>query len=150
MDVEQALGAAAEERLPGGHQLVARDADAVVLHLAADGGGGGHAGSVGLAAVARLLALGGGAVTPQSWREQRSDESPRREEHDTGGGWGAAAASLWETREGAATEVFTRRQEFCRESEKRQSRDGPMTLDWPPENPREGSVLRQALLSPWR
>lgn len=71
MDVEQALCTAAVERLAGGHQLVARDADADVLHLAAEEGSGGHAGAVGLAPGAGLLALGGGAVTPQSCRDEK-------------------------------------------------------------------------------
>lgn len=85
MDVEQALRTAAVERLSRGHQLVACDADTDVLHLAADEGGGGHAGSISLTPGAGLLTLGGGTVTPQSCRDERSDESPRREEHDIGG-----------------------------------------------------------------
>lgn len=77
MDVEQALRTAAVERLSRGHQFVARDADTDVLHLAADEGGGGHAGSISLAPEAVLLTLGGGAVAPQSWRDKRSDDSLR-------------------------------------------------------------------------
>lgn len=85
MDVEQALRTAAVERLSKGLQSVARDADTDVLHLAADERGEGHAGSISLAAGAGLRTLGGGAVTPQSCGDERSDESPRREEHDIGG-----------------------------------------------------------------
>lgn len=107
MDVEQALRTAAVERLSGGHQFVARDADTDVLHLAADEGGGGHAGSIGLAPGAGLLTRGGGAVTPQSCGDERSDESPRREEHDIGGagvgggggGGGSYGVSLCEGRQ---------------------------------------------------
>lgn len=84
MDVEKALRTAAVEGLSGGHQFVARDAVTDVLHLAADEGGGGHAGSISLAPGASLLTLGGGAVTPQSCGDERSDESPRREEHNIG------------------------------------------------------------------
>lgn len=55
-----------------------RDADTDVLHLAADEGSGGHASSISFAPGAGLLTLGGGAVTPQSCRDRRSDESPGR------------------------------------------------------------------------
>lgn len=106
MDVEQALCTAAVERLSRGHQFVARDADTDVLHLAADEGGGGHAGSIGLAPGAGLLTRGGGAVTPQSCGDERSDESPRQEEHDIGGagvggggGGGSYGVSLCEGRQ---------------------------------------------------
>lgn len=104
MDGEQALCTAAVEGLSGGHQFVVRDADTDVLHLAANEGSGGHAGSIGLAPGTGLLTLGGGAVTPQSCRDGRSDESPWQEELDVGlpgwpwasGGDGSCGASLCE------------------------------------------------------
>lgn len=87
-----------------------RDADTDVLHLAADEGSGGHAGAIGLAPGAGLLTLGGGAVTPQSCGDGRSDESPWREKADAGlpgrprasGGGGCGAGSC----EGIERNVF--------------------------------------------
>lgn len=68
VDVQQALGTAAVERLSGGLKVVPCDAGTDVLLLAIDEGSGGHAGSIGLALVAILLTQGCGAVTPQSCR----------------------------------------------------------------------------------
>lgn len=66
VDFEQALCAAAEERLTRGHEFVPSDADTDVLLLAINEGSGGHAGSIGLTLGAGLLTLGSGAVAPQS------------------------------------------------------------------------------------
>ena len=70
VDVEEALCAAAVERLSRGHKFLPCDANTDVLLLAIDEGSGGHAGSIGLALGASLLTLGSGAVTPQGCRHR--------------------------------------------------------------------------------
>lgn len=78
MRVEQARGAQAVERLPGGHQVDPADADAHVLLLALAVVGGGHAGAIRLALVARLLAVGAVAAQScgQEWTGKRKGKRP--------------------------------------------------------------------------
>lgn len=68
MCVEQAFGTQAVEGLARGHQVVTGDADAHMLLVPLDEGGGGHAGPVCLTHISRLLTVG--AVTSQSCEEE--------------------------------------------------------------------------------